>query len=210
MSAAAWDAGEADLAFAQLAQALSRRPPRTLNLPPEQFRASAVVAPFRLHAGVPNLVFTQRPDHLRHHAGQISFPGGAREPDDGTAMFTAVRELQEELGVPAAQVEILGALDELPTPSGFRVAPFVGRLAEDTLLQPNPAEVAAVLELPVAGFFAKGLPRIEQRSVLGRGVEVYYYDVNGYTVWGVTGHIVRGLFEELARLPAWARWTRGF
>jgi 8-oxo-dGTP pyrophosphatase MutT (NUDIX family) len=161
-----------------------------------------------LRDGVPHLLFTQRPDTLRHHAGQISFPGGARDPEDVTPQITALRELREELGIPETAVEVLGSLDEIPTPSGFRVACFVGRLSSAAVLQPSPTEVAAVLELPVAAFFAEGLPRTEQRQIFGRGAEVYYYDVGPHVVWGVTGHLLRSLLMELAALPTWRVWTQ--
>jgi 8-oxo-dGTP pyrophosphatase MutT (NUDIX family) len=197
----------ADQAFSDLARALGQRPLRPLELPPAQFRESAVLVPFWVDRGVPQLVFTQRPATLRHHAGQISFPGGARDEGDGTALFTALRELEEELGIPPTQVEVLGPLDEIPVPSGFRVSPFAGRLRDDSVPRPNPAEVEALLVLPVSGFFAPGLPRIERRTLFGRGGDVYFYAVGPHVIWGATAHILRGLLLEMAALPAWKSWT---
>ncbi len=199
-----WDA---EGAFGDLARALGRRPQRLLEVPLDALRESAVLAPMCVRDGIPHLLFTRRPEGLRHHGGQISFPGGARDAADGTALFTALRELQEELGVPPAQVEVLGPLDEIPTPSGFRIAPFAGRIAGDATLLPNPAEVEELIQLPVTAFFEPGLPRVEERQVFGRGRAVYFYEVGPHVIWGATAHILRELLAELAALPAWKGWT---
>ncbi len=200
-----WDPAEA---FAALARSLAQRPARPLDVPWRGLRESAVLAPFLLVQGVPHLLFTRRPSHLKHHAGQISFPGGARDAADGTALFTALRELNEELGVLPAQVDVLGPLDEIPTPSGFRIAPFVGRLQEGTAVCPSPAEVEELLVVPLPELFAPGRPRVERRAVAGRSWDVYFYETGGHVIWGATGHILHGLLEELAALPSWERWTR--
>jgi 8-oxo-dGTP pyrophosphatase MutT (NUDIX family) len=202
-----WSEAEAAEAFSALGSALRQRVVVPLTLPSVTLRESAVLAPVRVRAGVPELLFTRRPSTLRHHAGQISFPGGARDGSDPSALATALREVEEELGVAPSAVEVLGPLDEIPTPSGFRIAPFVGRLASDAALVPNGSEVDEVIIVPLAQLFAPGLPRTEQRHVFGRGWDVYFYELGSLVIWGATAHILRGLLFELAKLPAWKRWT---
>jgi 8-oxo-dGTP pyrophosphatase MutT (NUDIX family) len=202
-----WTEAEAGEAFVALAEALRQREPQPLALPSVGLRESAVLAPVRVQSGVPELVFTRRPSTFRHHAGQISFPGGVRDEHDTTAVATALRELEEELGVSRSAVQVLGLLDEIPTPTGFRIAPFVGRLAGETPLAPNETEVSEVIVLPLESLFAPGLPRIEQRQLFGQGRDVYFYELGPSVIWGATAHILRALLFELAKLPAWRRWT---
>ena len=100
-----------DPRFIELAERLQRHPGRSLNLPGLELRDSAVLVPFLVRGGVPHLLFTLRPAHLRRHPGQVSFPGGVRDPGDATPLHTALREMREELGVPERSVEVLGMLD---------------------------------------------------------------------------------------------------
>jgi 8-oxo-dGTP pyrophosphatase MutT (NUDIX family) len=154
---------------------------------------------------VPHLLFTLRPAHLRRHAGQVSFPGGARDPDDATPLHTALRELREELGVPERNVEVLGMLDEIPTTTEFRVVPYVGVLDPATLFRPDAGEIAELLEIPLAALQSPGVQRMEKRVFLGAERDMYFYDVGRHTIWGATARILKNLLEVLAELPAWAK-----
>jgi 8-oxo-dGTP pyrophosphatase MutT (NUDIX family) len=189
--------------FDQLAQRLRERPGRPLDLPGLVLRESAVVVPLTLRDGGPGLIFTLRPASLRRHAGQISFPGGARDPGDATPLHTALRELDEELGVHREQVEVLGMLDEIPTITEFRVVPFVGRLAEEALLDPDPEEIAQVIEVPLAALLDPARQRVERRLVRGAERDVYFFEYQGQIIWGATARIVRNLLDLTADLPAW-------
>lgn len=204
VSTAEWDA---DRALDDLTQALLRRVKRTYDLPWDQLRESAVLALLQLVNGIPHVLFTERHQNLRHHAGQISFPGGARDLQDSGAEATALRELEEELGISRAAVRILGELDEIPTPTGFRIAPYVGLLAAEVTPRPNPAEVAQLIEVPLTDLFLPGRPRIERRMVQGRGWDVYFYETGAHVIWGATAHILRGLLDEMQGLPSWNKWT---
>ena len=137
-----------DRRFTELAERLQQHPGRALNLPGLELRDSAVLVPFVVRGEAPALLFTLRPAHLRRHAGQVSFPGGVRDAADATLLHTALRELREELGVPAGSVEVLGMLDEIPTTSEFRVVPYVGVLDPAVPLRPDAGEIAELLEIP--------------------------------------------------------------
>ena len=192
-----------DPRFAELSRALQQHPGRQLNLPGLELRDSAVLAPFILRAGEPRLLFTLRPAHLRRHAGQVSFPGGARDPEDPTTLHTALRELREELDVPADSVEVLGMLDEIPTTSEFRVVPYVGLLDPAAELRPDAGEIAELLEIPVSDLLVPGLRRTEKWFYRGAERDVYFYDVGNHTIWGATARILSNLLSVISELPAW-------
>jgi 8-oxo-dGTP pyrophosphatase MutT (NUDIX family) len=193
-----------DARFAELSRALQQHPGRQLNLPGLELRDSAVLAPFILRGADPRLLFTLRPTHLRRHAGQVSFPGGARDPDDSTPLHTALREVREELGVAPESVEILGMLDEMVTTSEFRVVPYVGLLDPSAELHPDAGEIAELLEIPVSDLLVPGLRRTEKRFYRGAERDVYFYDVGRHTIWGATARILSNLLSVISGLPAWA------
>jgi 8-oxo-dGTP pyrophosphatase MutT (NUDIX family) len=192
-----------DPRFAELTRALQQHPGRHLNLPGLELRDSAVLAPFILRGAEPRLLFTLRPAHLRRHAGQVSFPGGARDADDPTPLHTALREVKEELGVPQEAVEVLGMLDEIPTTSEFRVVPYVGLLDPSIQLHPDAGEIAELLEIPVSDLLVPGLRRTEKRFYRGAERDVYFYDVGRHTIWGATARILSNLLAVISDLPAW-------
>ena len=194
-----------DPRFSELAARLQRHPGRSLNLPGLELRDSAVLVPFVVRGEVPHLLFTLRPTPLRRHAGQVSFPGGVRDAADATLLHTALRELREELGVPAGSVEVLGMLDEIPTTSEFRVVPYVGVLDPAVPLRPDAGEIAELLEIPLARLQSPGVRRMEKRLFRGAERDVYFYDVGPHTIWGATARILKNLLEVLGELPAWEK-----
>ena len=186
--------------FPRLKARLHRDPGKALNLPGAQLRESAVLAPLFLREGEPWLLFTKRPTTLRRHAGQISFPGGARDDEDPTPLHTALRETQEELGIPEERVEVLGMLDELPTITSFRIVPFVGAIPEGLTLRPNPEEIAEVIEVPVRALLSPSLPRVEMWNVMEKEREVYFYDYGAHVIWGATARILKDLLAIIREL----------
>jgi 8-oxo-dGTP pyrophosphatase MutT (NUDIX family) len=176
-------------------------------------RAAAVLLP--LIGGVdPALILTLRTDTLPSHKGQISFPGGSIDPRDGSARAAALREAEEELGLSAASVRVLGELDEIETyVSGYLVTPVVGFLEARPRLIPNPAEVAAVLEVPVAEL----VDEIRAEPGFTHGGRPYPTEAwiwNDNVIWGVTARILRLFLERLAEAglnpapgPEWPRWA---
>jgi 8-oxo-dGTP pyrophosphatase MutT (NUDIX family) len=163
-------------------------------------RAASVLVPLYMKQGEPYVVLTKRTDHLSQHPGQISFPGGGRDPEDADAAATALREAEEEIGLDRTQVDVLGPLDLLDTITGFRVSPFVGAIPADYPFKAAQEEVAEILQLPLQGFLVPGALTIETREFLGAPRRIYGYTVHGTLVWGATGRIVHHFLELIQPL----------
>jgi 8-oxo-dGTP pyrophosphatase MutT (NUDIX family) len=163
------------------------------------FRESAVLVPILSEPGREDaVVLTVRRDDLPHHAGQISFPGGKRDPRDADAAATAIRETSEELGVEPAAVEVVGLLDDIPTPTGFVITPVVARIEGPVELHPSAAEVAAVLHCPLAPLLLPGAFRADGvRTFLGASYVMLEYPFEGHRIWGATARILYQLVEQL-------------
>ncbi len=143
------------------------------------------------------VLFTQRTPHLAHHAGQISFPGGHIEPDDGGPLATALRETEEEIGLDRRHVEIVGHLDTYVTRTGFIVTPVVGVVSPPFSLTPDTHEVADVFEVPLAHFLDEANHR--RCSAEFEGTIRYFYAMpyQRYFIWGATAGMLMNLFEIL-------------
>ncbi len=131
-----------------------------------------------------------RTNTVEHHKGEISFPGGARDPEDPDDLATALRETYEEMGIHTEDVAVLGQLDEVATRSGYAVRVFVGTIPYPYPFKPSPLEIAQVLEVPVKALLAPGNRREEVRWVDGKGVTSYGYAHGGHLVFGVTAQIL--------------------
>jgi 8-oxo-dGTP pyrophosphatase MutT (NUDIX family) len=188
--------------FDALENHLASRAPRALHLPGLVLREAAVLVPLLLREGTPHIVFTKRPTTLRHHAGQYSFPGGSRDPEDTTPLHTALRETREELGIDVSGVRVLGALDEVPTLTEFRIQPFVGVIPQGLEYRPNPDEVEFVLEVPLPHLMEPAIRRTERRSVRGMEYDVDFYTYGTHVIWGATGRILRDLLRLAAELSS--------
>lgn len=159
--------------------------------PENALRPAAVLIPvvYRADAGL-SVLFTRRTAHLSNHGGQISFPGGRAEPEDGSPAVTALRETEEEIGLRRAQVEVLGTLGEYVTVTAYRVTPVVGLVSGPFDLAPDGSEVAEVFEVPLAHLLD---PANHQRNtVLQNGWQREYYAVpyRDYYIWGATAGMV--------------------
>ena len=160
---------------------------------------AAVLIPLYITGGEVHAVFTRRREDLRRHPGEISFPGGRREPRDTDLLATALRESEEEIGLPAAAVQVIGALQPTPTiATGYGVYPFVGLIASGRAWTLSPREVAAVLELSL-GDLRDGHAR---RRLLRRGLPVRTdtYVVGDELIWGATARMLTDLFDRLPEL----------
>lgn len=152
---------------------------------------AGVTIPLYDKGGETHVLFTLRTDKVKHHKGQISFPGGAAEEADGSIYETALRETVEEVGVPVGHIQVIGAVDDIVTISGFCVTPVVVRLKHPFPTAICADEIAELIEVPIAALTAPGVPRIEQWDMDEQPVEMYFYDYGAYTIWGATGRILR-------------------
>jgi 8-oxo-dGTP pyrophosphatase MutT (NUDIX family) len=174
----------------RLARALETDP---RHRPAPGDRLAGVLVPLVEHASV---VFTKRGEALSRHPGEISFPGGIHQDGDATIADTALREFEEELGVPPDAVELLGALPPVHTfVSGILIVPFVGTLSGRPTFRPDRGEIAEVLEYPL-----DALAAAETEVEWARDGSVYRghaYDMGDHTIWGATARILHSLLERL-------------
>ncbi|MHB1469278.1 MAG: NUDIX hydrolase [Solirubrobacteraceae bacterium] len=158
--------------------------------------AAAVLVPI-LELDEPALVLTRRHADLRRHGGEISFPGGRQEPGDASLIETALRESEEEIGLPRERVQLIGALPATSTfVTNYAIHPFVGTVRQAGGWIASPLEVDAIIELPLARI-AASRERIELTR-RGFTFETDAYVLDGHTIWGATARIV----EELLRRAA--------
>lgn len=164
------------------------------------FRESAVLVPLVTDGdGRDRLLFTVRRADLPTHAGQISFPGGKRDPNDQDLASTAIREAAEELGLPPARVDVLGLLDDVPTPTGFIITPVVGRIEGPLALTPSAREVAEAFAAPLDELAVPGCYRHEgTRSFLGVTYDMHEYQFGAHRIWGATARMVHQILTLAA------------
>jgi 8-oxo-dGTP pyrophosphatase MutT (NUDIX family) len=183
--------------FERLTDSLRRHRPARFRGSDAGYARAAVLVLIALYPDGPRLVYTRRTNHVLHHKGEISFPGGACEDGDADAAATALRETWEELGVDPADVEILGELDDIVTRSNFIVTPVVGAVRGPYPFRPNPVEVAEVIEVPIADLLKPENVVLEPRQVRGEWVIAPTYNYRGHRIFGATAMITRQLLELL-------------
>ncbi len=188
---------------AQLEMAVRPRPGDRPDLPNPCPREAAVLMLLYPRQGELVLPLTRRTDTVEMHRGQISLPGGAREPQDRDFAQTALRETCEELGIPEGTVQILGALSPIYIPpSQFCVYPYVGYVSAPPLLQPDPGEVAAVLEVPLQHLLQPDTRQVEVHWRDNQRFEVPVYRVADQVIWGATGMMLAELVALLRAIQA--------
>jgi 8-oxo-dGTP pyrophosphatase MutT (NUDIX family) len=183
-------AGDDDLRRALL------RVPEALALEVAGRTDAGVLVPLYERDGEFHAVFTKRRDDLRRHPGEISFPGGRRDDGDSDLSETALREAEEEIGLPRSDVEIVGALQPTPTiATGYSVYPFVGLIEPGHEWKLSPREVAEVIELS----FAELREGYARRRLLRRGLPIRTdtYLVGEHMIWGATARIIADLFDRI-------------
>lgn len=166
-------------------------------LPPGPPAEAAVLAGLVPRAEGTQVLLTRRTDALRHHAGQVSFPGGRIEPMDGGVVAAALRETWEEIALKAEQIAPLGYLDPFTTISGFRVVPVVAVIDPSYVAQPNPSEVADVFEVPLDYLMSPENLRQIEVDYRGRSRTVLEYGWPGQRIWGATASILFNLRQRL-------------
>lgn len=167
-------------------------------------RAAAVLVPIVAHAAGTTVLLTQRTLHLRHHSGQVAFPGGRVEAGDPSPVDAALREAREEVGLEPARVEVIGRLPEYLTGTGFRVTPVVGLVAPGFDPRPDPQEVAQVFEVPLA--FLMDPRHHQRRSLRLAAIERSFFAMpyrppgasDEHFIWGATAAMLRNLYRLLS------------
>jgi 8-oxo-dGTP pyrophosphatase MutT (NUDIX family) len=146
----------------------------------------------------PTVILTLRPETMRKHPGQISFPGGRIDPGDDGPVAAALREAEEEIGLPPALVQVIGLADRYRTVTGFEVMPVLAIVPPDLPLVPHPGEVTAVFEAPLRHIFDPHHQQI--RHAVWRGRERTYYEIEweGRRIWGATAAMIVNLGRRLA------------
>ncbi|HYW77515.1 MAG TPA: CoA pyrophosphatase [Gammaproteobacteria bacterium] len=158
---------------------------------------AAVLVPILEAAGGPELILTRRRDDLDRHAGQVAFPGGARDPDDRGPEGTALREAEEEIALPAGNVGVLGRLPRYPTVSGYLVTPVVGYIAHPVKLHAAPGEVAEIFTLPLSVLLDRSRWIRRSLDMGDRRVSMREMHWGDQRIWGVTAGMLQIMIPML-------------
>jgi len=180
-----------------LRQALSRRQKQhivdTSRVP------SAVLLPIYYKQGQYYILFTKRTETVKEHRGQISFPGGAYQEEDGTLINTALRESAEEIGLRADEVEVLGELDDIVTStSNYIISPFVGLIPWPYQLKVNGDEAEEIIEVPISALLDRDNLSKKTEIVDGKTETLYFYHYQGRVIWGATARILAQFLDIFA------------
>lgn len=168
-----------------------------LHPDPQKLKLAAVLVPLVWENAQWNLIFTRRAMNLADHSGQISFPGGAWEEQDGNLERTALREAWEEIGIEPTSVAVLGKMARFDMVSSFQVTPVVGVVAWPFELALNPGEVARAFTVPLDWLADPRNYQIKQRQFENQTVRIpYYNEYDGEIIWGATAQIA----QEFLRL----------
>jgi len=154
-----------------------------------------VLAPVIRQGDREAILFTKRSERLGDHPGQMSFPGGSREPEDADLEATALREAHEEIGLAPTEATVVGAIDDIETVTRYIVRPYVG-VIPDRPYTPDEYEVAEIVRLDVAALTDRTNYESEHRDHPEYGpIRIHFFHVDGYTVWGATGRMLAQLLE---------------
>lgn len=184
--------------FERLRRALAARTPRMApvdriapeHLPPGGFARAAALVPLHEKDGELHVVLTRRPRHMRRHAGQLSVPGGRIDPGEDP-LEAALRETEEEIGLPRSRVDVLGRLSEtLVLQTAFRLTPWVASVPYPFRYVPEPGEVEEILHVPLSALERPGVHRVEPREAYGMNLDVHYFDLGDDVLWGATARVI--------------------
>jgi 8-oxo-dGTP pyrophosphatase MutT (NUDIX family) len=162
---------------------------------------AAVLIPLVVHDSSVGVLFTVRTEDVEHHKGQISFPGGVKDPEDLSLIQTALRETNEEIGINSSFIQILGVCGDLSTPSGFNIAPVVGYIPILPPLRLQAQEVAEVLIIPLSFFLDPSNRRISTETHNGHQRRIVRYTYNMYGIWGATAAMLARFLAEVVGEP---------
>lgn len=165
--------------------------------PDTPLRPAAVLVGLVDYGDALTVLLTRRTDHLEHHPGQVSFPGGHIEPDDQDAVAAALRETEEEIGLPESHIEIIGKLDTYVTRTGFAVTPIVAIITPPFDLTPDPHEVAEVFEVPLAFLMDSSNHQRHAREFAGAQRTFHAMPYQDHFIWGATAGMIMDLYRVL-------------
>ncbi len=178
----------------EIRRALAAREKKTIST--DGLTRSAVLIPLFEKDGRCHILFTKRTDHLHHHKGQISFPGGGCHEDDRSILETALRESREEIGLKESDVEILGEMDDAATLTSFyHIVPFVGVIPYPYDFKPDKFEVQEVFSLPLDDLMNRAVKKAENYTFGDLKVEMFSYELDGRFIWGATAWMLGQLIE---------------
>jgi len=159
-----------------------------------QLPEAGILVPVTRNTSDPSIILTRRSQHLSTHKGQVAFPGGKFDEEDGSLMNTALRECHEEIGVGPQHVEIIGALSQVVSLHGIRVTPFVGLIDEDVPLTPNLDELDSIFQVPVSFLETAEPKRRDRMTYKGMALSVPSYDYSHqdelYEIWGLSAIVL--------------------
>ncbi|MCC5856870.1 MAG: CoA pyrophosphatase [Ectothiorhodospiraceae bacterium] len=187
----------------RLARHDASRPVAPFDSPAESLRPAAVLLPLMAGNGGEGLqvMLTRRSSELRAHAGQISFPGGRIDKADTGPVAAALREAEEEVGLPPQTVEVLGRMRPYQTGTGYLIHPVVGLIEETVRLRRNPAEVDEIFFVPLAFFLNPDNHRPHTWEHQGRTYHLYAMPYRDYYIWGATAAILRDFYHVVSDDP---------
>jgi len=162
-----------------------------------KLRKAAVLLPFEQTSGGLRLILTKRSALMRHHPGQIAFPGGKHEPEDRDLTATALREADEEIGLARENVEVLATMPVHETVTGFVITPVIGLVRARFTPRPEPGEVDEVFHVPYAFLAKPGHFQVQSRLWQGKRRAYYTIPWGPYYIWGATARMLRALAGEV-------------
>lgn len=173
--------------------------PDTVLPPDRKLRNAGVLCAIEDGKRGLSVILTKRSARLKHHPGQIAFPGGKQDDEDADPIAAALREAEEEIGLPRANVEVLGTMPAHETVTGFVVTPVIGRITAPFDDRPETGEVDEIFRVPLRHVTDPALFRVEGRRWRGRVRHYYTIPYGPYYIWGATARILRALAERIPR-----------
>lgn len=162
-----------------------------------KLRAAAVLVPITTFDGQARVILTKRASSLKHHPGQIAFPGGKQDEGDADLADTALREAWEEIGLPRENVSILGKLETHETVTSFQVTPILAHVTQAFQSRPEAGEVDEVFSVPLSHVLNPANFQIQARMWQGRKRHYYTVPFGPYYIWGATARMLRGLADRV-------------